>query len=342
MENLFFAPLSSFYRNNLYNELYKKINFTVIYLNKNTNNFRSNDFINNHSRYKKINFFNFNLIDKFFFLKNIIINFKKKRIFVCGWDKLEYWLVILLAFNSKKIFICDSFENKNNKFIFLKKFFLYFIDCVIVPGKLHQNFIKKLNYKKKIFLTKSVGIIENVQNKKLRYKNKDKYKKILYLGRISQEKNLKLLFELIKSFENLRLSIYGKDEINLSLSLDNNLKKKIKFKGSILNKKVKYLVKKYDFLILPSNFEPWGLVIEEAIFNGIPVICSDKVGCYQDLIKNLKVGYVFKNNSLPSLKKSVHKILKTSNLKIIHRNLSLLNYSKFKNEHLNIYEKIMQ
>ena len=39
------------------------------------------------------------------------------------------------------------------------------------------------------------------------------------------KKNLKLLFELIKSFENLRLSIYGKDEINLSLSLDNNLKK---------------------------------------------------------------------------------------------------------------------
>ena len=112
MENLFFAPLSSFYRNNLYNELYKKINFTVIYLNKNTNNFRSNDFINNHSRYKKINFFNFNLINKFFFLKNIIINFKKKRIFVCGWDKLEYWLVILLAFNYKKIFICDSFEKQ--------------------------------------------------------------------------------------------------------------------------------------------------------------------------------------------------------------------------------------
>ena len=64
-------------------------------------------------------------------------------------------------------------------------------------------------------------------------------------------------------------------------------------------------------LILPSKFEPWGLVIEEAIYNGIPVISSNKVGCNQDLISNLKVGYVFKNNSIESLKKCVNKIKKS-------------------------------
>ena len=72
-------------------------------------------------------------------------------------------------------------------------------------------------------------------------------------------------------------------------------------------------------MILPSKFEPWGLVIEEAIYNGIPVISSNKVGCSQDLISNLKVGFVFKNNSLGSLRKCIKKIQNLKNLKIINR-----------------------
>ena len=58
MKNLFFAPISSFYRNNLYNELSKKFQFSVLYINKEQDKFRSDDFINNKSRYKKINYLN--------------------------------------------------------------------------------------------------------------------------------------------------------------------------------------------------------------------------------------------------------------------------------------------
>ena len=54
MKNLFFAPISSFYRNNLYNELSKKYKFLVIYINKKNEKFRSNDFIDNKSKYKRI------------------------------------------------------------------------------------------------------------------------------------------------------------------------------------------------------------------------------------------------------------------------------------------------
>ena len=124
-------------------------------------------------------------------------------------------------------------------------------------------------------------------------------------------------------------------------SFNNEIKDKIKFKGSILNKKIKFEIKKYDLLILPSKFEPWGLVIEEAIYNGIPVISSNKVGCNRDLIANLKVGYVFKNNSLQSLKRCVNKITNPKNLKVINKNLSSLDYNSLRNNHINIYENIM-
>ena len=237
-------------------------------------------------------------------LNKILFNKDKKNVFICGWDKIEYWIALIFSVNSRKIFICDSFESKNNLFFLFKKIFLSMVDCVIVPGNLHKNFIKTLDFDKEIFITKSVGKIKIFSKKKIISK-KNKIN-IVYIGRISREKNLELLFKLIKSSSNLSLSIYGKDEEKL----ESNLKvteNKIKFKGSILNKKIRFEIKKYDLLILPSKFEPWGLVIEEAIYNGIPVISSNKVGCYQDLISNLKVGFVFKNNSLDHCKNVLKK-----------------------------------
>ncbi len=340
MKNLFFAPISSFYRNNLYNELSKKFKFSVVYINKKQEKFRSDDFINNNSRYKKINYFKLSILKKTLLINKILFNLKKKNVFICGWDKIEYWIALIFSVNTKKIFICDSFESKNKKFSLFKKIFLSMVDCVIVPGNLHKRFIKNLNFNKKIFVTKSVGIIKPFAKKK--FSSRLKKIKIIYIGRISREKNLELLFKLIKSSSNLSLSIYGKDEENLELNLKSNLKKKIKFKGSIFNKKIKFEIKKYDLLILPSKFEPWGLVIEEAIYNGIPVISSNKVGCNQDLISTLKVGYVFKNNSIESLKNCVNKIKNPKNLKIINKNLSSLNYNYFKNNHINIYKNLMR
>ena len=338
MKNLFFAPISSFYRNNLYNELSKKSKFFVIYINKKQEKFRSNDFIDNKSKYKRINYFKLGVIKKILFLNKILFNKEKKNVFICGWNKIEYWIALIFSVNSRKIFICDSFESKNNLFLF-KKIFLSMVDCVIVPGNLHKNFIKTLNFDKEIFITKSVGIIKPFSKKKIISK-KNKIN-IVYIGRISEEKNLELLFKLIKSSSNLSLSIYGKDEEKLESNLNNSLKNKIKFKGSIINKKIRFEIKKYDLLILPSKFEPWGLVIEEAIYNGIPVISSNKVGCSQDLISNLKVGFVFKNNSLGSLRKCIKKIQNLKNLKIINKNLSCLNYNSLKKKHIKIYENIM-
>ena len=167
MKNLFFAPISSFYRNNLYNELSKKSKFFVIYINKKQEKFRSNDFIDNKSKYKRINYFKLGIIKKILLLNKILNNKEKKNVFICGWNKIEYWIALIFSVNSTKIFICDSFENEKKVFSLFKKIFLSMVDFVIVPGNLHRNFIKSLNFNKKIFITKSVGIIKPLSKKNL-------------------------------------------------------------------------------------------------------------------------------------------------------------------------------
>jgi glycosyltransferase involved in cell wall biosynthesis len=46
-------------------------------------------------------------------------------------------------------------------------------------------------------------------------------------------------------------------------------------------------------LILPSTSEPWGLVVNEAMAAGLPVLASDRVGAVFDLVFPGINGYVF-------------------------------------------------
>jgi glycosyltransferase involved in cell wall biosynthesis len=48
-----------------------------------------------------------------------------------------------------------------------------------------------------------------------------------------------------------------------------------------------------DALVLPSETETWGLVVNEVMTGGIPVVVSDKVGCRLDLVENGRTGFSF-------------------------------------------------
>jgi glycosyltransferase involved in cell wall biosynthesis len=53
-----------------------------------------------------------------------------------------------------------------------------------------------------------------------------------------------------------------------------------------------------DVLVLPSSeLETWGLVANEAMHFGLPVIVSDKVGCGPDLVRDGETGYTFSHDA---------------------------------------------
>jgi glycosyltransferase involved in cell wall biosynthesis len=56
-----------------------------------------------------------------------------------------------------------------------------------------------------------------------------------------------------------------------------------------------------DILVLPSDSETWGLVVNEAMACGLPAIVSDAVGCAPDLIEEGKTGFVFPPGNFTSL-----------------------------------------
>jgi len=70
-----------------------------------------------------------------------------------------------------------------------------------------------------------------------------------------------------------------------------------------------------DLFVLPSRFEPWGLVVNEVMNAGRPVIVSDQVGARPDLIRQGENGWSFPAGDVPALTGCIHKALSDANLR---------------------------
>lgn len=70
-----------------------------------------------------------------------------------------------------------------------------------------------------------------------------------------------------------------------------------------------------DIFVLPSENEPWGLIVNEVMCAGIPVVVSDEVGCVPDLVKDGVNGYHIKAGDIGSLAMALDKLLADESLR---------------------------
>ena len=64
-----------------------------------------------------------------------------------------------------------------------------------------------------------------------------------------------------------------------------------------------------DLFILTSEYETWGLTINEALASGVPVICTKNCGSSNDLITNKKIGYTYELGNISDLSNKMNQIL---------------------------------
>lgn len=76
---------------------------------------------------------------------------------------------------------------------------------------------------------------------------------------------------------------------------------RVKFLGFRNQTELPALYDLCDLFVLPSAFEPWGLVVNEVMNAGKPVIVSDQVGCRPDLVRPGVNGDVFRSGDVDDL-----------------------------------------
>lgn len=87
----------------------------------------------------------------------------------------------------------------------------------------------------------------------------------------------------------------------------------VEFTGKVFGEAKIRILHGIDCLILYSSYEPWGLVVNEALASGIPVIVSDKVGACKDLVEGDEpTGLVAKWDDVNDLAKKMEVMLSDS------------------------------
>ncbi len=74
-----------------------------------------------------------------------------------------------------------------------------------------------------------------------------------------------------------------------------------------------------ELLILPSRYEPHGIVVAEALAAGTPVIASDVVGAAADLVKNGVSGMIFRSEDAADLLKKLQEAVDAERLAALRR-----------------------
>lgn len=178
--------------------------------------------------------------------------------------------------------------------------------------------------------------------------NHSKKIKLISVGRIHYQKGYDRLIKAIKKLQeenliqNISLEIYGdgpEKPILSELVNELGLSKTIKFMGRTNNPYSK--IKKCDLFILSSVYEPFGLVIIEAMTLGVPVLATLN-SATSELINNNKNGLII-DNSIDGIYYGLKKIImKPTLIDEYKENLKKYNYNKENKKILRQLEEIIK
>ena len=159
-----------------------------------------------------------------------------------------------------------------------------------------------------------------VNNEKFRnYKPEKKTPFVfLYVGRLVRHKNVeKLIKAFLQAFGNSErhfLRIVGDGECRAFLEKKYHNEENVLFIGARHSGKLIEAYHHSHVLVLPSFYEPWGLVVNEAMSAGLPVIASERVGAVGDLVIEGETGFVFNPDEISTLAKIMKTLSEDTNL----------------------------
>ncbi len=129
----------------------------------------------------------------------------------------------------------------------------------------------------------------------------------LYCGRLIDIKNVDLIitaFERIsRQRPNWDLLIAGTGvlEAKLKAMVTDEIKQRVKFLGFLQFDQTVACYCASHVLVHPPSYEPWALVINEAVAAGLPIIATDVVGAANELIEPGVNGLLIKPNDVDAL-----------------------------------------
>lgn len=363
---LYLTNIPSPYRIDFFNEIGKSCELTVLF-ERRTSSERD-------LAWHKNNFNNFEAI----FLKGININknnalcigvikFLRKELYdiiiVGGYSTPTGMLAIEILRKRKIPFILNTDGGMIKKDHWLKHYIKkHYISCAtywLSTGKQTTEYLLEYGAKgNTIFVYPFTSVLaedvlekpthRNIKNQLKEKLNITEEKVILSVGQFVYRKGFDLLLKACEDLpKNIGIYIVGGEPIQEYLELKNKLfLTNVHFVGYKSKIELTEYYMASDLFVLPTREDIWGLVINEAMAHGLPVITTNKCVAGQELVIENENGFIVPVNDSEMLAIRMNQILEDEMLaeSMSVRNLSKTQEYTIENmavQHLEIFESIL-
>lgn len=230
------------------------------------------------------------------------------------YDPAQWVLLLYAKLTGVKVLISNESNVRDHLRMGLKERFkrwlLSMADGFFCFGQSSAQYLGQLGVTPSKILSQKAAIVDNdvlLEHYQKAISQRDTLKQqkgwakynFIFVGRLIPPKNL---FMLLESFAKINLEtsewgliILGEGEQKADLeqktaALDLS---NVKFEAGVPWYEVAEYLALADVLVLPSTSEPWGLVVNEAMLCGLPVLVSDVCGCVDDLVRAGHNGFTF-------------------------------------------------
>ena len=273
---------------------------------------------NKQSDFKNNEVLNIDFFNKEDFNRNSLIKFIQNinpdLLVSNGWIYKEY-LFAAWQFSKSGGLVLFSFDTpwKNSVKQYIWTTFLKIISVksiasyAWVPGVFQYEYARKMGFSQNqiIMNSYSADISLFKDNEHSRDFSGDKI--LLFVGRLEKVKGLD---KLINSWNSInekfrwKLKIIGEGELNIKTN------KSILYEKFLQPSELSKEYRKAHAFVLPSIYEPWGVVLHEAAASGLPLIASKDVGAASCFLINNYNGFCFSHyfdnrNLINTLKKLI-------------------------------------
>ncbi len=254
-------------------------------------------------------------------LQELINGINPSLIFCSGWVDKGY-LKICRKFKKQIpviVGIDNQWEASVRQFIatLISPFRIlnHFTHCW-VPGQLQYDYAKRLGFKTQNILTGFYSCDYDFFNQEYNLNKKQKADsfphRFIFVGRYAESKGIQDLWSAF-------IEVQEEKETNWELwclgtgDIPPIEHPKVRHFGFIQPNQLNEYLKLAGVFVLPSHFEPWGVVVHEFASAGFPIICSDKVGAKVDFVQDNYNGYVYPSGNISELKNTLRNVMNKSN-----------------------------
>ena len=271
-------------------------------------------------------------------LKKALAQFSPQTIICGGYNYLASWAAARWARRQGIPFLLwteSTVRDSRGGHVvteWIKQKFVNSCDGFVVPGRSSFEYLKQLRVPENLIYTAPNAVdndffaraSQHVKSEDAVYRASHNLPErfILCVGRLVPEKGI---FDLLTAYAELNSEVRsavalvfagnGSAENDLTAQAAKIVQGRIIVLGFCQREELAALYGLAEVLVFPTHSDPWGLVVNEAMACGLPVVCSKVAGCAADLVQDGWNGRTVPPRELAQLSAAVESLLRDNDVR---------------------------